>query len=365
MLRQLNRLTRPVGGTGPGVHAIAVYAEAESAERGDADRVRSALERGVEGVACVDDAARAVVLYCALWTEYGIPHARVAARGLLRFLDYMQDDDGRFNNFILDWAGHKNRDGSTSYPGGPQWQARGLHAMACAAATFPGEGWDERFSRGVAWIEDMPYLDVRAVCVLAALRHWEATGNSRSADRAIAWSELIADGRLRDGRLPNAAGGQSIHWWGHVQEAALAVAGRAFGRPDLIEHARASAETLLLPAAQQCLTLRNLQPFDVSCVVAGLDAVGNTSDDLRFAAGAAMARGWFLGANSAGQAVYDRERGRVYDGIDEGRLSRNSGAESNIESALALLHQMRPNRVVEPRNSRRVGPERRPAQVLA
>jgi hypothetical protein len=28
----------------------------------------------------------------------------------------------------------------------------------------------------------------------------------------------------------------------------------------------------------------------------------------------------------------------VYDGIDHGQVSRNSGAESNIEGALALLN---------------------------
>jgi hypothetical protein len=37
--------------------------------------------------------------------------------------------------------------------------------------------------------------------------------------------------------------------------------------------------------------------------------------------------------------VYDRRRGVVYDGIDDGRLSRNSGAEANIEGALALLQE--------------------------
>ena len=35
--------------------------------------------------------------------------------------------------------------------------------------------------------------------------------------------------------------------------------------------------------------------------------------------------------------MYDRRRGLVYDGVDEGRVSRNSGAESNIEGALVLL----------------------------
>ena len=78
-------------------------------------------------------------------------------------------------------------------------------------------------------------------------------------------------------------------------------------------------------------------PFDVSCVVAGLAAVGRATRDPRYADGARNAREWFFGRNAAGQPVYDRRRGVVYDGIDDGRLSRNSGAESNIEGALALL----------------------------
>ena len=52
---------------------------------------------------------------------------------------------------------------------------------------------------------------------------------------------------------------------------------------------------------------------------------------------AARARLCFFVRNAAGQAVYDSGRGLIYDGIDEGRVSRNSGAEANIEGALALL----------------------------
>jgi hypothetical protein len=44
-----------------------------------------------------------------------------------------------------------------------------------------------------------------------------------------------------------------------------------------------------------------------------------------------------MGRNSASQPVYDAARGMVFDGIDNGRVSQNSGAESNIEGALAFL----------------------------
>ncbi len=333
---QLRRLTRGVPLAGPAARAIAVYAEAASAHEGLPETLRPAGERGYEGVACVDDAARAVVLYCAAWRRRGRSADRTAAQGLLRFLAYMQEDDGRFVNFILDWQGRRNRTGSTSCPGGPQWQARALHALACGVATLGGE-WDERFRRGLPWVDEfIPYLDVRAVCVLAALEHWQATGSASSAERALAWCEEIAGQRSGDS-LRNAAGVEPIHLWGHLQEAALAEAGRALDRPDLVERARASAESLLLPAVAACLSAECVLPFDLSCVVAGLAAVTRATGDARYADAAARARSWFFGHNAAGQPVYDSGRGLIYDGIDEGRVSRNSGAEANIEGALALL----------------------------
>jgi hypothetical protein len=71
--------------------------------------------------------------------------------------------------------------------------------------------------------------------------------------------------------------------------------------------------------------------------VSGLAAVGRATGDRRFADAASSARAWFDGHNAAGQPVYDRESGAVYDGIDNGCLSRNSGAEANIEGGLAML----------------------------
>ena len=97
--------------------------------------------------------------------------------------------------------------------------------------------WEERFRRGLRWLDGpMPYLDVRAVCVLAALEHWRATATRlRSAERALAWSAEIAAQRGTDNRLLNARRVESIHLWGHLQEAALAEAGSALDQPDLVE----------------------------------------------------------------------------------------------------------------------------------
>ncbi len=334
---QLSRLTRPLQSGGPSACAIAVYAEPTDREGQVQPQPRAARERGFEGVACVDDAARAVVLYTRLWRKHAVPAARAAATCLLRFLEHMQDEDGRFCNFILDWSGRPNRHGDTSYAGGSPWQARALHALACGIAPGGADEAEERFKQALPWLDAaIPYLDVRAVSVLAVLEHWRATGASDSADRAITWSREIADNRSAS-RLLDAAGVHPIHLWGHLQEAALAETGHVFDQPDLVECARASAEAVLMPAVDSGFDFARVLPFDVSCTVAGLGSVALATSDQRYAAAAALGREWFTGRNSAGQAVYDAQRGLVFDGIDHGVVSRNSGAESNVEGALALL----------------------------
>ena len=60
VLRQITRLARRTPSFGPRAVAIAVYADV-------GDNLVPAREAGFEGVACVDDAARALELYCALW----------------------------------------------------------------------------------------------------------------------------------------------------------------------------------------------------------------------------------------------------------------------------------------------------------
>jgi hypothetical protein len=336
-LHHLRRLTRPVARAGPLARAIAVYSEPINAIGNLPPEPRSARETGLEGVACVDDAARAIVLYSAVWRRHRTPSARIAVSSLLRFLAYMQDEDGRFGNFIVEWTGRRNRVGTTSHAGGPAWQARALHALACGVAIAGGGEWEERFARALPWMDDaLPYLDVRAVCVLAVLEHWRATGAPDSAERAIAWSREIARHASGSGLL-NAAGVLPIHLWGHLQEAALAETGILLGQPELVECAHASAEALLVPAVDSGFDFERVLPFDVSCTVAGLAAMARATSDECYETAAARGRQWFHGRNTAGQPVYDARRGMVYDGIDHGVVSRNSGAESNIEGALALL----------------------------
>jgi len=353
MLRQLGRLTRRVPLAGTGAAALAVYAEPPTSDPdaisgGSGLALHEAAERGFEGVACVDDAARAAVLFSRLWQLCRRPSARQEARAYLRFLLYMQEMDGRFVNFIVDWHGRKNLAGPTSVPGGAPWQARALHGLAAAVAAFAGEPdghlYREAFLRGLPWLDHpTDYLDVRAVGVLALMEYGTTPAGHQDggiARQAIAWAEEIAS-HAGGGVLPDAPGrAHDVHLWGHLQEAALARVGATFGRPDLVSVARLSADLLLVPAVERAFAAPRTIPFDVSAAAAGLAAVAQATGEVRYATLAGQARAWFDGRNAAGAPVYDRRRGLVYDGIDDGQVSQNSGAESNVEGALALSDEL-------------------------
>src|SRR5438445_10591478 len=88
-----------------------------------------ARESGVEGVACVDDAARASSLLYRLWAATGNEALKQWAEGLLDFVLWMYAGDGLWHNFIYNRAGVRNVDGPTSAKGINLWQARATCAL--------------------------------------------------------------------------------------------------------------------------------------------------------------------------------------------------------------------------------------------
>jgi hypothetical protein len=334
VLRHLARLTVPVESAGQRACAIAVYADA-------ADRTFPAADRGYEGVACVDDAARALILFSDVWSATGLPRMREWALGLLDFLLYMQLDDGRFVNFISDWSGERNEHGVTSVPGGGFWQARGVRALARATVTLGEQRARVALERGVDHIRaarDVP-ADVRSIHVLMALELLRAGAFPELRADLPRWCEEIATCRAGEVLLDN-PDETAPHLWGHQQEGVLAEAGQYLGRHDLIDIARASALTYLAPLIDSGFDLPTVQPYGVASAVYSTERLRAVTDDLRFDELWRMARAWFDGRSSARRAVYDREEGRVYDGIDSGALNLHSGAESNVVGGQALLDQV-------------------------
>lgn len=319
---------------GPNALAITIYEHP--------DGVVHAEESGFEGVACVDDAARLLLVLSQIWARVDgvvnpppeLDWVRRWARGLLEFVLWMQEPDGSWLNFIHDWDGDKNSEGITSRAGQNFWLARGILATQWAAFVFGDEEALEANRKGLAYAaaEEAP-PDIRALHLFAAL-----FGDDVEPFLAEKWAdELLA---CRDGDvLKNAELEVGVpHLWGHVQEGALARAARTLSRPDYLDAAIASAEIVIVPAVTSAFGGReSTSPYDVAAAVWSLDQLAGATGDDRWARLASDGRAWFDGRNTAGSAVYDRERGRVADGIDGTRVSDNSGAESNIVAAEVLL----------------------------
>lgn len=325
MLRQLARLTRAVD-VPAGALAIAVYSD-------DQGRAISANESGPEGVACVDDAARAVVLLCGLWEATRSPTLRGWAEGLAEFVLSMQDGDGRFVNFIADWAGRQNKGGPTSGAGGDFWHARGLRALVAMDLVLG----DERASEAVR--RALPHLrapsippDVRVIHVLTALELLRAGRHLELRADLAEWSEELAACRSGDVLMDN-PDQLAPHLWGHLQEGALAEAGAYLERPDLVAIARRSAMAYLAPRIRSGFDVGMTQPYGVACALFGVERLADRTGESVFRDLATDARAWFGGRNPTGEPVFDRTTGRVHDGIDGLTLNRHSGAESNIVGA--------------------------------
>jgi hypothetical protein len=330
VLPQLARLTRPLPAAGAEALAVAVYADA-------AGRHRVAKESGFEGVACIDDAARLLDVICDVWSATRLGWAERWARGLLSFVVWMQEPDGRWLNFIRNWNGDRNRDGITSETGENFWHARALASVTSAWLTFGDERARHALLLGLdhALAKPAP-SDVRAIHLDLAGR-LIASGMTELRDPARGWAEELAACRRGDVLKNSNEEDGSPHLWAHIQEGALAGASTLFDEPSLLDVAIRSAEALIEPAVQSGFALRATTPYDVSSCVWSLDRLETATGDGRWGALAADARAWFDGRNPAKARVFDVRRGSVADGVDETRVSGNSGAEANIVGAIALF----------------------------
>ncbi len=349
MFEHLASLTWTFPADGHEVTALAVYAEPMQTPQGVVYRPLGAAESGPEGVACVDDVARAVVLGLRAWEQERDAQGCDLARRWLSFLTYMQGDDGRFTNFILDAAGQRNMNGQTSYPGGLWWTCRALWALGAAYRVLGHEGALERWLRCPLpeRAETANCAKVTGVLALAALEvlrakppqplraHFEALLERWAAD-------LFA---CMDGYLRDEPGKAQVGLWGYHQFPALAEAGVWLDRPEYLAACAQTAERLVVPTlaagflyafpgvkANQCA-------YCISPMMQGLASLYRVTGEEQYRALALQAYGWFTGQNDAGAVMYDPQTGRCLDGINDGHASRNCGAESAIEAGFAELER--------------------------
>ncbi len=340
------------------VAALAVYSEPVETPDGVVYRPFIAADSGMEGTACVDDVARAVVLGLRAWEQERNEQGRDLARRWLTFLPYMQGEDGRFTNFILNAAGTRNMNGQTSYPGGLWWTCRALWALGTSYRVLGDEAALECWLRcplpGRA--ETASYAKVTGVLTLAALEVLRAEPPQpvrAQMQRLLEdWAADLfgcMDGYLRDvprwAREPQAQ--ERVGLWGYHQFPALVEAGVWLDRPDYLAACAQTVDRLVEPTLAAGFLYafpgvkENQCAYCLTPMMQGLAALYRATGEARYRDLALRTYGWFTGENDAGVEMYDPQTGRCLDGITHGQASRNCGAESAIEAGLAELERLR------------------------
>jgi hypothetical protein len=337
-----------------------------------------------EGIAAVDDAARAALVYLDDYEHTHDPASLDKARRLLNFVMYMQADDGQFYNFITDRAGTINQTGNTSFKSSGWWAARAAHALGAGYRVMRDldpvyasqleqafkrirDVWAGEVSTTYGKYEQLHGVqvpawlisggsDVTSIAALALLEYDSATDGQDAATRELLTKlcEGLAAYQAGDDRNypfgwhPDSATSPfTWHAWGSTQAFALARAGQQLSRPEWVASAQREADSFyarLLAAKMvgEWGVLPSEFPqiaYGTNSIIQALVALHQATGDDTYGKLAGLAAGWFYGNNAAGVAMYDPATGRGFDGLlgpSSFRVNQNAGAESTIEALMAL-----------------------------
>jgi hypothetical protein len=371
----LNFLTEKIDFYGDSVDIVHIYSNYPNYHWVDAK------ESGPEGIACVDDAARAAVVYL---RDYELNHTASSlskAKSLLRFVLKMQTGDGEFYNFIF--ADHTiNRDGKTSFKSFGWWAARGLWCLskgyrdfistdpafaeelhAAIERSLPhGEKLFDKYGqvrivdslRVPQWLMYDSGSDVTSELLLGLLEYYQA-GKSPDVKNLIA---KLSDALIimQDGTATTFPYGAHRSWetmwhmWGNGQTEALAAIGRELQDSTMIisaeKEARGFYVRLLINGFMKEMDVAHPDKkvqydqiaYGVRPMAVGLLRLYDATQDTMYLKLAGLAASWLFGDNVIHTAMYNPANGICYDGIiDSATVNKNSGAESTIEALHTLV----------------------------
>lgn len=336
------------------------------------------VDSAAEGISCVDDVARAAVVYLRA-SELGndtLYTSRI--RRLLNFVKAMQTEDGEFYNFIRKDLSI-SLDGETSRKAFKFWAARGYWALGEGYRFFKGK--DSIFAaelrhafrkcqqplkallanyglfevihgrRYPTWLIDRYASDATSEFLLGAAAYLQAENDPEISQMALKLAEGVLAMQAKE---PEPLSGAFESWpgvwhaWGNVQVQALAKLAPILKRPELLRAAELSANTFLQTllaegwqheydfAKKRFKTYPQIA-YDARTTALGFLELYRATGKEKYAVLAGKAASWLTGSNVLGQSMYDPITGRGYDGIDAKGLNRNAGAESTIEALYTLI----------------------------
>jgi hypothetical protein len=340
-----------------------------------------------EGIACVDDAARAAVFYLKYHQASGNKETLRKAKNLLEFLVYMQSDNGFFYNFI--WEDYSiNKDFKTSVAEPNWWSWRALWAL-CEGYNFFKDN-DEFFSeklfktieKAIAVIKKNIPSKHETKNVYGFIRPtWlpYETASDQAAVLLLGLSSYLLNNKdeiilnycnkLTDGIILMQEGEQNYfpygafmswenlwHGWGNLQAYSLLkfyeltkdeklkiAALKEIDNFSVYLMDQAYYSDFKISKNEEKILPNQINQFPQIAyilrplVYSALEAYKITKEE-KYGVQAGVIANWFFGKNPANEQMYFSENGKCFDGINnENEINKNSGAESTIEALLALL----------------------------
>jgi hypothetical protein len=340
-----------------------------------------------EGFACVDDVARAALVYLRSSKILSDTAMQNKLYNLLQFIVQMQSGNGYFYNFLM--SGNTiNTNGPTSINNANWWSWRALQALTEAGPVIKninaplftkmntavsalvnrikvdlaGQPANTKVVMGITvpeWLPAGSGTDQSAVMILGLVNYSQTNNDSVITSYITRLADGIA--LMQQGDATHFPYNAFLSWentwhaYGNLQAYALMIAADFLKNsqyktialaevdnfyPWLLQNGYKSSFAISDSAGDyQILSQSSYDQIaygNEPMVFAAAEAYRETGQ-AKYADMAGHLAAWFLGANDGGVVMYNRTTGVCYDGLSQGgQANLNSGAESTIEALLTM-----------------------------
>jgi hypothetical protein len=378
-LEHFNHLYKEIDFKGKKAAMVCIYSEFPAYEP---------LEDPDEGISCVDDVARAVIMLTEYVSIYGNEAESLdKIKRLTEFVLSMQNVNGYFNNFIF-WDKTVNTWHPASIAKLDWWSLRALWGLEAAYPLLKNDvDIKQRIEQSIiklkinikrdlpigslatatingietpTWLPQKYAADQAALLIIGLLKNYERTTDTDNLVMidALAKGIMVLQKGDADHYPYNVFLSYKNQWhaYGNDQANALLKAGKALNKPEYIDSALKEIESfypkLLLSGFAEGFFIqaegskyaeisRTKFPqiaYGIRPIVSATVEAYSYSKDNNHLTLAKNFSAWLSGGNDAGTAIYNRDTGICFDGIvSASQVNKNSGAESTIEALLILL----------------------------
>jgi len=378
-LNHFNHLYKEIDFNGKKAAMVCIYSEFPAYEP---------LEDPDEGISCVDDVARAVIMLTDYVKVYGNEASSLdKIKKMTEFVLSMQNDNGYFNNFIF-FDKTINTWHPTSLAQLNWWSLRALWGLEAAYPLLKTDAdMAQRMEQSIiklktnirrdlpvttlttevidgietpTWLPQKYAGDQAALLIIGLLKNYERTSDNDNLVMidALAKGIMILQKGDADHYPYNAFLSFKNQWhaYGNDQANALLKAGKALNKQEYIDSALKEidgfypkllqsgfAEGFFIKADGSVFSEISRTKFPqiaygirpMVSATAEAYQYSKNSNHLTLAKNFAA---WLSGSNQAGTAIYNYDTGVCFDGVVSAtEVNKNSGAESTIESLLILL----------------------------